>query len=377
VAIPGHLTPFTHTGRPVRVCFLIDDLSRAGTEMQLLALLQAFDRTLVEPYLVLLDGESDESRALEPSHCPVMRLGVKRLLSRRGITAGRWFARFLRRRNIDVLQTYFLDSFYFGAPIARWVGVPKVVRVRNNLGYWLTLRHRFLNWLYRRWVDRTMTNSAQGRTALESEGVKPHRIAVLENGIDVSRFSEEPPRFTGEIRIGAVANLRPVKCLDRLIRSAAELLQRHPNLRFDIAGEGNQRDELEALAQSLKLGDRFRLFGAVSDIPNFLASLDIAVLCSNSEGMSNALLEYMAAGRAIVATRVGAADQLIRDGQDGILIAPNDDDALSAAIEKLIQDPDRARRLGLSARRRAVESFSRVGMRRRFEQFYHGLMAGS
>ncbi len=371
----AHISPRFRIGRPVRVCFLIDNLSRAGTETQLLALLQAFDRTLVEPYLVILDGEGDESRSLEPDHCPVMRLGVKKLLSRRALTAGRWFARFLRRRNIDVAQIYFLDSFYFGAPIARRAGVRRVIRVRNNLGYWLTLRHRLLNRIYRRWVDRNLTNSVQGRAELESEGVAASSITVLENGVDIERFRVLPPEFNGTIRVGAVANLRTIKCLDRLVRSAAELLQRHPNLQFEIAGEGPQRGELEKLIQDLRIAERFHLLGAILNVPGFLASLDIAVLCSKSEGMSNALLEYMAAGRAIVATRVGAAEQLIRNGQDGLLIEPNDDAALTDAIAQLIESPEGARRFGASAQRRAVESFSRMAMRRRFEEFYHGLLA--
>ncbi len=371
----AHISPRFRIGRPVRVCFLIDNLSRAGTETQLLALLQAFDRTLVEPYLVMLDGESDESRSLEPDHCPVMRLGVKKLFSRRAITAGRWFARFLRRRNIDVVQIYVLDSFYFGAPIARRAGVRRIVRVRNNLGYWLTLRHRMMNRIYRRWVDCNLTNSLQGRAALEAEGVAASSITVLENGVDIERFRVLPPEFNGEIRVGAVANLRQVKCLDRLVRSAADLLRQYPHLHFEIAGEGRQRGDLERLIQELQISERFHLLGAILNVPGFLASLDIAVLCSNSEGMSNALLEYMAAGRAIVATRVGAAEQLIRNGQDGLLIEPNDDKALTEALQHLIINPDEARRFGASAQRRAIESFSRMAMRRRFEEFYHGLLA--
>src|SRR5438046_2486567 len=83
--------PHAPPRRPVRVCFLIDNLSRAGTEMQLLALLRAFDRTRVEPSLVLLDGEDDVSRSLEPDHCPVLRLGVKSFASRRVVSAARAF----------------------------------------------------------------------------------------------------------------------------------------------------------------------------------------------------------------------------------------------------------------------------------------------
>src|SRR5205823_12570005 len=112
--------------------------------------------------------------------------------SRRGFAAAREFARLLRQQGIDILQTYFLDSTYFGVLVARWAGVRKVVRVRNNLGYWLTFKHRVLHRLYGPWIDLTLTNSADGRFALEAEGVPAAKIAVLENGVDVERFAAAP-----------------------------------------------------------------------------------------------------------------------------------------------------------------------------------------
>jgi glycosyltransferase involved in cell wall biosynthesis len=366
-----HTAPRRQLSRPVRVCFLIDNLGRAGTEMQMLALLRSLDRTAVEPTLVLLDGENELSRSLEPDHCSVLRLGVKSLVSRGAYRAAREFARFLRQRDVDILQTYFLDSTYFGVPVACWAGVRTILRVRNNLGYWLTFKHRLLNRLYGRWISRTLTNSQQGRATLEGEGVPATKIAVLENGVDVERFAAGPPRFTGNIRIGAVANLRPVKCLDLLIRAAANLLPNYPNLRFEIAGDGPQRAELEALITELGVGECIRLAGPVADVPAFLASLDVAVLCSRSEGMSNAVLEYMAAGRAIVATRVGANEQLLGDG--GLLIEPDDEGTLERAIARLLQDPESARQMGAAARQRACDAFSRDAMRRRFEELYRSL----
>ncbi|MFL5341016.1 MAG: glycosyltransferase, partial [Gemmataceae bacterium] len=133
------------TAAPVRVCFLIDRLSRAGTETQLLALIREFDRRRVQPFLVLLDGEDEASQALEPADCPVLRLGVQSFASGRAVAAASRFVGFLKRHRIDVLQAYFLDSIYFGVPLAKLAGVQHVLRVRNNLGYWLTAKHRLLN----------------------------------------------------------------------------------------------------------------------------------------------------------------------------------------------------------------------------------------
>src|SRR6476661_598130 len=101
---------------PVRVCFMIDRLTRAGTETQLLALIRELDRGRVEPTLVLLDGEDDISRALEPADCPVLRLGVRKFVSVTAARAAMRLRAFWRETRPDVLQTYFLDSAYFGVP---------------------------------------------------------------------------------------------------------------------------------------------------------------------------------------------------------------------------------------------------------------------
>jgi glycosyltransferase involved in cell wall biosynthesis len=148
---------------------------------------------------------------------------------------------------------------------------------------------------------------------------------------------------------------------------------RYPNVVFEVAGDGEQRSELERLHADLRLGDRFLLRGSVSDVPGFLRALDVAVLPSHSEGMSNALLEYMAAGRAIVATDVGANSTLIRDSEHGLIVPPDNPEPLAESLERLLADSLLATRLGTAARCRARAEYSRDAMRRRFEDFYHEL----
>ena len=366
-------------GEPVRVSFMIDRLSRAGTESQLLALIREVDRTKVSPSLVLLDGEDDLSRALEPADCPLLRLGVRRLFSLSAARAAGHLRAFWSEHRPDVLQVYFLDAAYLGAPVAKLCGVKKVVRVRNNLGYWLTPRHRTLGRLVRPFVDATLTNTEAGRQSLvEREGHREDRVVVLENGVDTSRFNRFmlPDTSKKRVRVGCVANLRPVKNVDGLMRAAKAALDRHPHLVFEVAGEGEGEDRaaLERLHGELGLGDRFILRGSVADVPAFLRSVEIAVLPSHSEGMSNALLEYMSAGRAVIATDVGANATLVRDRKDGLIVAPRNESALVEAIGELLAHPVRAAGYGASARRRVESEYSRDAMRRRFEEFYSGLV---
>lgn len=363
--------------RPIRVSLMIDNLGRAGTETQLLALIRTLDRTRIEPSLVLLDGESDESRTLGPPDCQIFRLGVKKLFARNTFRAGQQLRRHWNETKPDIAQFYFLDSAYFGVPVAKLAAVPKIVRVRNNLSYWLTRKHRILNRLIRPFVDATLTNSEAGRDALiQQDGLSPKRITVIENGVDLERFPNHGHRPFSEpsIRVGCVANLRPVKNIDGLLHVAAALFPLFPNLQFEVAGEGEQRPELEKLHAELGLGDRFRFLGSVDDIPKFLGSLDLAVLPSHSEGMSNALLEFMAAGRPIVATDVGASSKLIHSGACGILAPSSQPGDISAACQKLLLNPALARQLGDAARERAANEYGRKAMQLRFEEFYQRLV---
>jgi glycosyltransferase involved in cell wall biosynthesis len=357
---------------PVRVCFLIDDLGLAGTETQLVRLIEHLRRDVVRPYLCLLRGDRP-SFGLEPGGCSVLRLGVRSLHQPRTIARVLDFARFLRREKIEILQVYFPDSTYVGVAAARLAGVPHVVRVRNNLNHWMTPVHRLLGSLCNRLVSRTAANCEAARQAvLADDYLPPRSVVVLENGVDLEQFlqipqatSQSPPR-----RVGCVANLRPVKGLELFVRAAALLAEGHPGVRFEIAGEGPERRRLDELAATSGLQGRVRLQGAVRDIPGFLAGLDVAVLCSRSEGMSNALLEYMAAGRAIVATSVGAAPQLLEDGIHGLLVPPDDPAALARAIDRLLHDPRLRQRMGSAARSRAGQRFSRKAMCTRFETFF-------
>jgi glycosyltransferase involved in cell wall biosynthesis len=368
----------------VRVCFLIDELARAGTETQLLALIRHLDRSRVQPYLVLLRGDSPSSRTLEPEGCPILRLGVTSLRSVKSALRAMSFIHFLLRESIDVLQAYFPDSSYFGVLSAWLAGVRHRVRTRNNLGHWMTPVHRRLGRALNVFTTATIANCDAARQALLADERPPReRVYVLENGVDLDRFLTLPlpdatsgANATGSLPlcVGAVANLRHVKGLDLLVKAASLLAERFPRVSFHIAGEGEQRHGLETHIRQSALASRFHLSGQQDNVPSFLAELDVAVLASRAEGMPNAVLEYMAAARPIVATAVGAVPELIADGVHGLLVPPENAGALAEAIARLLADRALASRLAEAARRRAVERYSRQAMVHRFEDFYTRLV---
>jgi glycosyltransferase involved in cell wall biosynthesis len=370
-------------GRPARVCFIIDQLSAAGTEMQLLALIRHLDRRRVKPYLCLLKGTEPESRALEPRDCPVVRLDVRSLHHPATFAKAMRFARYLRKERIDVVQVYFPDSTNFGVTVARIAGVPAVVRTRFNLGYWMTQIDRWLGRLHTMLVDATVTNCDVCRDAVVAdEWADPGSVHVIENGVDLAPFARLPaPVFDADgarpRRVGLVANLRPVKDPQLFVEAARHVAEEHPDVEFHLAGEGELRRHLEHLIGELHLGQRVVLRGRVKDIPRFLASVDLAVLCSRSEGASNAILEYMAAGRAVVATAVGGTPQLLEDGVHGLLVPPGNAPALATALLRLLDDPALAARLAAAARQRVRERHDARVRAGRYEALYDKLLASA
>jgi glycosyltransferase involved in cell wall biosynthesis len=357
---------------------LIDRLDVGGTETQLLALIGNLDRKRVEPYLCVLDGAEATSRVMAPTDCPVLRLGIRSLRSVVALSQAARFVRFLRRERIDILQVYFHDSALFGALLGRLAGVRHILRVRNNLGYWMTRGYRRRFRVVNCFVTKFLTNSDAGRDALiEQEGVDPASVVVVNNGIDLDRFTDSGPAAagprTGPRRVGVVANLRPVKGLDVFLRAAALVAGKRPDVVFAIAGEGPERPNLELLASQLGLAGRFRLLGRVDDIPRILAQLDVVVQSSHSEGLSNALLEAMAAGKPTIATAVGANPIVIRDGIDGLLVPHGNPERLAAAIDHLLNRPKEASMMGRSAQQAVRERFSWPVVAGVYERFYLGL----
>jgi glycosyltransferase involved in cell wall biosynthesis len=361
--------PFPIRPQPTaRIAFVIDDLSRAGTETQLLALIRGLDRSRFTPELILLRGESPSSKSLEPHDCDVVRLGVSSLLSTRAMKAVRRLRCRWQANRPDLVVSYFLDASYVAIPVAKSLGI-ETARVRNHLGYWQSPLHRLMGRLLRPLTDRILTNSEDARRELVNrDGIAAHRITVIENGVDADRFAAVPPigRQT-PMRIGCVANLRPVKNIDGLIRAAAGI----PPVPVVIAGEGPSRGECERLIASLGLRERVKLAGSVSDIPGFLASCPIVILPSHSESLSNALLEAMAAGRAIIATDVGANRQVL--GPCGLIVPPRDDRALAEAIRELMADRDRMMAFGQAAKRRAISHYARRRSVQQFESLFQSV----
>lgn len=210
--------------------------------------------------------------------------------------------------------------------------------------------------------------------------VSPKRIEVIYNGVDlgcpVQSEAQQQESSATHFTFGCVARLDKVKGVDLLLHAFVRLSDRHPGLRLVVVGDGEERDALEAQASACNVADQVFFCGARSDIAHLLEAVDVYVQPSRYEGVSNAILEAMYLGKAIVATWVGGTPEIIEDGCDGLLTDPSVG-GLEAAMERLLDAPELRKRLGCAARTRAQQQFSMSGMLRAYEELFNRLANGA
>jgi glycosyltransferase involved in cell wall biosynthesis len=244
-------------------------------------------------------------------------------------------------------------------------------------------------------ADVVAVNAEAIKCRLVEDGYDPAAVAVVHNGIELSRF-ERPPQ-PGRLRrelglpadaplVAVLARLHPVKGIEYFLEAAAAVAARFPHARFLVVGQGAvlrdgaivetpYKRQLEAAAGALGLGGRVAFTGFRLDVPELLAEVAVSVLpCTGNEGLSNSVLESMAAGVPVVATTVGGNPEVVEDGLSGLLVPPRDAGALARAIGAVLADPALAARLGQAGRERVRSHFSEAEMVRRTERLYLSLL---
>jgi glycosyltransferase involved in cell wall biosynthesis len=238
------------------------------------------------------------------------------------------------------------------------------------MAFRLTRRQAGLVRLASQFTDRFVCVSADGARQAVRHGVSPRIVRVLHNGIDLTRF--EPPAFREGGPVVTVARLSPEKDVATLLKAAALATAGDPALRLEIAGDGPCGAELRRQAGKLGLSGRVCFHGETRDVPALLARAGLFVLPSRTEGVSLTLLEAMASGLAVVATRVGGNPEVVADGETGLLVPPGDPAALAAAILRLSHDDAERRRMGTAGRCRVERRFDVRRMTAAYERMYLG-----
>jgi L-malate glycosyltransferase len=371
----------------------LTDFGCGGTERQVLNLGLSLDskRFAVEFGCMRLWG------ALLPeisnSAIPVCAYPIRRLYGTGAINQQLRLARYLRRRRIQILHSYNLYSNVFAIPAAWLAGVPVIIASIRDRGVYLSTAQRHVQRYVCRLADCVLVNAESIKEWLVSDGYDPSNIVVIRNGIDLARFDASPAGIRASLDIPdgvpvvtMIARLNAKKGVEDFIDAAGIVARQFPDARFLIVGEGHvstkggptedtgYHQALRLRAERSGLKNRLLFTGYRADVPALLAATTVSVLPSHSEGLSNTLLESMAAGAAVVATRVGGTPEVVEDGVNGLLVPAQDSNTLAGAIARLLADPQLAARLGAAARQSVRERFSLERMVHTTEQLYLDLL---
>jgi glycosyltransferase involved in cell wall biosynthesis len=279
--------------------------------------------------------------------------------------------------NVSVLHThgYKADLYGYAAHMSNRVAL--VATCHNWPSRALSMRaYAVLDRLTLRTFDRVVTMSDALFETLRCSGVDIRKVRMISNGIDVDRFRDAEPTLRRELALGQdavvgfVGRLVSAKGGEVLLRAARQVLRVNPGTKFVFVGDGPLRPALESLARELGIPDQVVFAGVRADMPGVYSSFQLLVLPSLCEAMPMCILEAMAAGTPVVATRVGSIPKVVEPDRTGLLVEPGDVDGLAAAITRVLENREWARQMGIHGKTRASERFSSYAMAGQYLDLY-------
>jgi L-malate glycosyltransferase len=359
---------------PISTFLMVNNFQLGGTERQFAVLAQNICDQEFEVHLGCVDDRGSLAENL--GNVSVFPLGGS-LYGWQSIHTRVKLNRHLRNRRIEIAHSFDFYSNLTMIPAAKLAGVPVVIGSHRQLGDLLTpLKFRAQAMAFR-WCDAVVCNSQAGADRLAAAGISRKKLAVIGNALLPESFELAVPALPrrGALRVGMVARMNTRrKNHAGFLRIAQEIHRRAPNVEFVLVGDGPFRAELEQQAAALGLGERIVFLGVRNDIPAVLASVDVAVLTSESESLSNAILEAMAARLPVVAYKVGGNCELLNH-QRGFLIDAKNESSFVNATLRLLSDAQLRLRQGESGQRFVKEKFSLDRVRRSYQKLYLTLLS--
>jgi len=347
------------------VLFLISSEGYFGAENMLVTLAEALERQECRCIVgVFSDSRFQHVEVADQAGLRGLEVELVPCAGRCDWRAVTHIGQLIAKHRVDVLHPhgYKADFYAYAAAWRRYVAVVATSHNWPN-PLWSMKAYAVLDRWVMRNFDRVAVVSDVVAEAIRRSGVRAEKIRTIFNGIDCERFQSAQPSLgdsgvsEDEALIGFVGRFVPEKGGEILLRAARIILNQHPQTRFAFIGDGPCRGHWEQLAIELGIHKQVIFTGVREDMPGVYASLDFLVLPSLCEAMPMCVLEAMAAGKAVLASRVGAVPNLI-DKHTGVLVDPGDVEALAAAIQTILRDPEQRRRLGQNASERVRLRFS-------------------
>ena len=373
----------------VRILKIVPTLLCGGTENQAMTLGRWLDPKEYTLEMACLRRWGPFVHELGERGVPLSEYRIPGFFSVTALRQQAKFAADLVKRGIDIVHAYSFYGNVFSILPAKLAGTPVVIASIRDRGAYLTPMQKRVQRHICRFADCVLVNAEAVKNWLISQGYSSETIVVIPNGVDLTRFAErpDPDRLRAELGlpaatplVGSVGRISKVKGLEHFLEAAAMLAPRFPDARFLVVGQANADEHeyenlLKVRADQLGLTGRVIFTGLRSDVPAVMASLTVSVMPSLNEALSNSLLESMAAGVPLVATRVGGTAEAVVDGVSGLLVEAGDSEALADSIARLLDDPPLALRLGRAARNTIEEQFSIERMVQATKALYQDLLA--
>ena len=363
---------------PPTILKFVTKFAVGGTERQFVYLTKGIDKTRFNVCVGCLSREGDFLKDIEALRIPISEYPITSLWSPRMIR-GQWrLAQDLRRRRVQVVHAYGFYPNVFSVPAARFAGCISIASVRDTGAFSSQVKLKTLSQKAACLLaDRVIANSSAVRSWLVNLGVNENHINVIPNGIALDGRHERRLGFQKAPVVTVVSRLNPRKGIEYFLEAAATVSKRFPGARFLIVGgpySAAYQSSLEALAERLQVARQVVFTGERNDVKELLRETTLAVLPSLSEGMSNVLLESMAAGLPVVATDVGGNPELVQNGKTGFLVPARDPAALSNAIIRILERPELGLCFGAAGYQRVSAHFSLSTTVRRTEELYSSLL---
>lgn len=373
---------FSPDPSPRSIAFFSPELVSGGTQRHLLEVLKLIDRERFTPIVISAKGHGPLGAVIRDAGVALVELDLgPSMVSRDFLRCVREAAEALRRHRVGIIQYFEWRAGTIALLAARRVGGCRVVAARRSVPKERGVQ-RLLAELVVRTADRIIVNA----DLLRPGGRAGERTDVIPSGVDTDRFHPTADRAAAKRAlgldaaapvIGTVGRLEPRKGTATLIAAVAALRDAgRRDVTAVIVGDGPLRAELAADAERRGIASQVRLLGDRADVRDVLAALDVFVLPSRTEGMSNALLEAMAMALPVVATAVGGTPEVVADGRSGLLVPADDAAAMTRAIDRVLAEPAFGATLGGAARRVVEDRYGARNMVRRLEAVYAAVAAG-
>lgn len=362
--------PADRSGR-LRVCHLSMTLNTGGLERLLVDIGRFHDDAQFELSFVALDELGPPARELQKLGHPVFTVDLQRQGKLRAFSE---LTKILESRRIDLLHTHNTYAGFYGSLAARWAKVPAVINTQHGRGCGQGTKLRWQFRIANQLTDRIVGVSEDATGLCRSQDPpRARKMQCIWNGIDLDRFDFHGPRLE-PIAI-SVARLSPEKNYETLLQAVRLVVDRVPEFRLKLVGDGSERSRLETLTKELGIGEHVEFLGERQDIPALLRTAGFFVSSSKTEGISLTLLEAMAVGLPIVTTRVGGNPEIVVPGETGKLVPPLDPAGLAAAMLEMLDEQSRWPEMARAARDRVERNFNIREMVRHYEELYQDILA--